>query len=571
MAYLSLYRKYRSQDFDTIVGQKHVIQILKNALENNRLGHAYIFSGPRGTGKTSMARILAKALNCQTGITVKPCLHCAMCENIKNGTASDVIEIDAASNRGIDEIRQLREQVNFVPIEGRYKVYIIDEVHMLTTEAFNALLKTLEEPPSHTLFILATTEMQKIPATIISRCQRLDFKRIAPLEIAEHLLAVAKQEAVTIDQRSVQYIAKLSDGCMRDALSLLDQLISFQGNMLTFDNVVTLMGTVDLMAMHALAKAMLNRSVQEVLQQLESLIVAGKNVAQLNKDFIEYVRNLMLLAIGAGEALELNTDTIQTMKEIIGLATIDDFKRLLLILSRADNDMRWQANPRLIFELAVIEFCVTATAPATPAAVVAAPTIATASPKSGNPVVQVERPQAKPEVVIQKPTVEQIQPRSFKSIVQEVSATKPVAIDKPVLAAETQTVIAKTGQEISLPELKQSWQTFVNKVKMEKPALFILLCEAAVGGIVGNVITVQFKENFSFHKDKLMQVPNKEALEKILQQVYGQPLKINASLVNLAVKLPAEDKVPTVHKPAAKHDAHTEQILSIFPGKVMQK
>lgn len=551
MAYLSLYRKYRSQDFETIVGQKHVIQILKNALENNRLGHAYIFSGPRGTGKTSMARILAKALNCQTGLTVKPCLQCAMCENIKNGTASDVIEIDAASNRGIDEIRQLREQVNFVPIEARYKVYIIDEVHMLTTEAFNALLKTLEEPPSHTLFILATTETQKIPATIISRCQRLDFKRIAPLEIAEHLLFVAKQEGVVIDQRSVQYIAKLSDGCMRDALSLLDQLISFQGNTLTFDTIVTLLGTVDLMSMHSLAKAMLSRNMQDVLQQLENLIISGKNVAQLNKDFIEYLRNLMLIAIGASEALELNTDTILTMKELAGLATLEDLKRLLLLLSRADNEMRWQANPRLIFELAVIEYC-----------------LVTAEPVAKTIVEPVKAPVAQP--VIPKKSVEAVAPRSFKSIVQEVTGT-PVPAVKPIVAEVLPEPLKKTEGQLSLPELKQSWQTFVNKVKMEKPALFILLCEATLGGTVDNMVTLQFKENFSFHRDKLLQLPNKEAIEKILQQVYGRPLKIEAQLVTLAAKLPAEERTESVPKPANKNDMHTEQILSIFPGKVMQK
>jgi DNA polymerase-3 subunit gamma/tau len=349
----------------------------------------------------------------------------------------------------------------------------------------------------------------------------------------------------------VQYIAKLSDGCMRDALSLLDQLISFQGNTLTFDNIVTLLGTVDLMSMHSLAKAMLSRNVQDVLQQLENLIISGKNVAQLNKDLIEYLRNLMLIAIGASEALELNTDTILTMKELAGLATLDDLKRLLLLLSKADNEMRWQANPRLIFELAVIEYC-----------------LVTAEPVAKTIVEPVKASVVQP--VIPKKSVEAVAPRSFKSIVQEVTGT-PVPAVKPVVAEVQPEPLKKTEGQLSLPELKQSWQTFVNKVKMEKPALFILLCEATLGGTVDNIVNLQFKENFSFHRDKLLQLPNKEAIEKILQQVYGRPLKIEAQLVTLAAKLPTEERTENVPKPANKNDMHTEQILSIFPGKVMQK
>ena len=293
MAYMALYRQWRPQNFDSLIGQQAIKTALTNALSTGRIAHAYLFTGPRGTGKTSTARILAKALNCEQGPTPTPCDHCDNCQRITAGTSMDVIEIDAASNRGIDEIKTLRDQLSFAPVNSRYKVYIIDEVHMLTTEAFNALLKSLEEPPEHVVFILATTDPHKVPATIHSRCQRFDFRRVTVEDIIEHLAMVAQASNITIDQEALRLIAIQAEGGMRDALSLLDQCGVMSKN-ITTTTVREVLGIVGREALRDLAASIGRQDLSAALEKLNFLLEQGKDVRQVISELAEYLRALLL-------------------------------------------------------------------------------------------------------------------------------------------------------------------------------------------------------------------------------------------------------------------------------------
>jgi len=354
MTFISLYRKWRSQIFDEIIGQEHIIRTLKNAISAGRIGHAYLFSGPRGTGKTSTARIFAKALNCVNGPTPNPCGKCDACEKIKNGDAIDVIEIDAASNRGIDEIRDLREKIRFAPVEGRFKVYIIDEVHMLTQEAFNALLKTLEEPPSHVIFVLATTESQKVPVTVASRCQRLDFRRISVIQIEEQLRSICKSEKITIDDQSIVIVARNAEGSMRDAISLLDQLASFCGNKISISDVLLVLGTAHGSMLFDFSASIRKGDVSTVIGLVDKIVLEGKNIPQVAKDLAGFFRNLLVCKVGSEKIIELPKKEIAELKKESEYYTLERIKEIISVLVKSESDMRWFGDARLAFEVAFL-------------------------------------------------------------------------------------------------------------------------------------------------------------------------------------------------------------------------
>ena len=360
MSYTALYRKFRPDNFDDVKGQDHIVTTLTNQIKHNRIGHAYLFCGTRGTGKTTVAKILAKAVNCQHPVNGSPCGECDMCKAIQAGTSMNVIEIDAASNNGVDNIREIREEVAYRPTEGNYKVYIIDEVHMLSTGAFNALLKTLEEPPSYVIFILATTEAYKIPITILSRCQRYDFHRITIDTIAARLDELLKIEGVEAEEKAVRYVAKAGDGSMRDALSLLDQCIAFYlGQTLTYDKVLEVLGAVDTEVFSKLLRKVLQGDVTGAIRTLEDLIIGGRELGQFVGDFTWYMRNLLLVKTSENpeEAIDVSSENLKLLREESEMVDVETLMRYIRIFSDLSSQIRYSTQKRVLVEIALIKLC----------------------------------------------------------------------------------------------------------------------------------------------------------------------------------------------------------------------
>lgn len=360
MAYQALYRKFRPQEFEDVKGQEHIVTTLKNQIKADRIGHAYLFCGTRGTGKTTVAKILAKAVNCEHPIDGSPCGECPVCKSISDGSSMNVIEIDAASNNGVDNIRQIKEEVEYRPTEGKYKVYIIDEVHMLSTGAFNALLKTLEEPPSYVMFILATTEAHKIPITILSRCQRYDFHRISIDTIASRLANLMKEENIEVEEKALRYVAKAGDGSMRDALSLLDQCIAFHlGETLTYENVLDVLGAVDTEIFSRFLRTIIEQNITGAISILDELVDEGRELGQLVTDFTWYLRNLLLIQSSEDmeEVLDISADNLQILKEESTLIEPEVLIRYIRIFSELSNKLKNATQKRILIEIAVIKLC----------------------------------------------------------------------------------------------------------------------------------------------------------------------------------------------------------------------
>ena len=360
MSYTALYRKFRPDNFEDVKGQEHIVTTLKNQIKAERIGHAYLFTGTRGTGKTTVAKIFAKAVNCESPVEGSPCGKCASCRSIASGASMNVIEIDAASNNGVDNIREIVEEVSYSPAEGKYKVYIIDEVHMLSIGAFNALLKTLEEPPSYVIFILATTEVHKIPITILSRCQRYDFRRITIDTIAGRMRELMEAEQVQIEDKALRYVAKMADGSMRDGLSLLDQCIAFHMDKeLTYDMVLDVLGAVDTSVFGRLFRSVLNADVLSCIGILEEVVIQGRELAQFVSDFTWYLRNIMLVKAtdNIEDVIDVYTENLARLKEEAELAQLDTIMRYIRIFSELSGQLRYASQKRILTEIALIKLC----------------------------------------------------------------------------------------------------------------------------------------------------------------------------------------------------------------------
>lgn len=362
MSYTALYRKFRPDCFEDVKGQEHIVTTLRNQIKAERIGHAYLFCGTRGTGKTSIAKIFAKAVNCENPMDGSPCRECRICKAIASGASMNVIEIDAASNNGVDNIREIVDEVSYSPAEGKYKVYIIDEVHMLSIGAFNALLKTLEEPPSYVIFILATTEAHKIPITILSRCQRYDFKRISIDTITDRLKELMDIEKVSVEDRALRYIAKSADGSFRDSLSLLDQCIAFHfGKELTYDMVLDVLGAVDTEVFGRLLGYVVKQDVPGCIALLEEIVMQGRELTQFITDFTWYLRNLLLVKTSDAESIEdtvdMSSENLEKLKEEAQNVEPDTVMRYIRIFSELAGQIKYATQKRVLIEIALIKLC----------------------------------------------------------------------------------------------------------------------------------------------------------------------------------------------------------------------
>lgn len=564
MAYVALYRQWRPQDFDALVGQKAVKTTLKNALASGKIAHAYLFSGPRGTGKTSMARILAKALNCEQGPTAEPCGQCGNCQRIVQGTSLDVIEIDAASNTSVDNIRDLREQVAFTPAESRYKVYIIDEVHMLSTGAFNALLKTLEEPPAHAVFILATTDPQKVPATIQSRCQRFEFRRVTVDEIAEHLAMVAAGSGIEADADALRLIAIQAEGGMRDALSLLDQC-GVMAKRVTVATVREVLGIVGREALHELTEAIGRRQLPQALATLNLLLEQGKDVKQVLTELIEYLRALVLyLAVPDYEEIYL-TDTKEALAKLAPLFGRDRLLAAEERLHSAIQELRGSMRPRITAELCLLDLCrvegstlaalsarveqlerqlaggaMSVYQQAQPIAVAAGN--ATAVQQSA---AQEYTAQAVQQPIAQKaPAAEQMQTAKAAP-----AARKPAAKAQPQPAADTLAAAVNAAPKPKSAKVQQTegyagdfaagedfWKQALEIMKAEKKNSMVSCAKnGRVFSFANNILQVAFKAPFL--ADRMNKDDYRKAFEEVLLRLARREIRLEAVIEGKA-KLP---------------------------------
>ncbi|WP_304229966.1 DNA polymerase III subunit gamma/tau [Phascolarctobacterium succinatutens] len=560
MAYVALYRQWRPQDFDALVGQKAVKTTLKNALASGKIAHAYLFSGPRGTGKTSMARILAKALNCEQGPTAEPCGQCGNCQRIVQGTSLDVIEIDAASNTSVDNIRDLREQVAFTPAESRYKVYIIDEVHMLSTGAFNALLKTLEEPPAHAVFILATTDPQKVPATIQSRCQRFEFRRVTVDEIAEHLAMVAAGSGIEADADALRLIAIQAEGGMRDALSLLDQC-GVMAKRVTVATVREVLGIVGREALHELTGAIGRRQLPQALATLNLLLEQGKDVKQVLTELIEYLRALVLyLAVPDYEEIYL-TDTKEALAELAPLFGRDRLLAAEERLHSAIQELRGSMRPRITAELCLLDLCR-----------VEGSTLAALSAR----IEQLERQlaggvmpayqQTPPAPVAVEPAAQPIAQEDFAAAAQQqiaqqtlaadqMQAVKPAPAKKPAAKAQPQPAADTLAAAVNaVPKPKSArvqqteeyagdfaagedfWKQALEIMKAEKKNSMVSCAKnGRVFSFANNILQVAFKAPFL--ADRMNKDDYRKAFEEVLLRLARREIRLEAVIEGKA-KLP---------------------------------
>ena len=538
----ALYRSYRPQNFEDVVGQEHIIRTLKNQIENNNVGHAYLFSGTRGTGKTSTAKIFARAVNCENSIHQETCNECEVCRDILNDNVMDVVEIDAASNNSVDDIRELRESVKYSPTKAKYKVYIIDEVHMLSQGAFNALLKTLEEPPSYVIFILATTEPHKIPATILSRCQRFDFKRVTVKDMTDRMKKICNEENIEVEEKALNLIARNSQGALRDALSILDQCISFSDNKIEYKDAVELLGTVNIEQLFEMAQSIIDQDTKRSLQILNEFVVWGKDIRNLINDLIDHFRNLMVCKISndLDEIISLPEETIDLLKQQAETIDTNNLIRVLNILSEAQDGMKVSSNPRVLMEVTMMK------------------------------IAQPMFDDSKEALLKRIENLEQkIESGNIK--VNHISTNQTVDNSNKNEKVGNNTLETSHEEDVEYENLKsddvkliqKSWKNILQKMKEDRQQITrALLQDVDSFNIADDILYIIFTDNYSFAKNKLDSPQTIQYVEKVIREVLNRNFNVKivfkSQLLNLNTEIKKEDKGEQILK-----DIVSEDILEV--------
>ena len=511
MAYTALYREWRPKTFNDVVGQEHITTTLKNQILNQRIAHAYLFCGTRGTGKTSTAKVFSKALNCLNLQDGEPCNECEMCRKINEGLAIDVTELDAASNNGVDKIRDIIDDVKYPPQEAKYKVYIMDEVHMLSAGAVNAFLKTLEEPPNNVIFILATTDPQKLPITILSRCQRFDFKRINNSEITARLRKIVDDQNVLADERSLNLIARVSDGAMRDSLSILDQAISMGNGNVDYNTVVSMLGLVTNEHLFNLTNCVIQRSVEKSTGIIEDVIYAGKDIYLFMKDLIAHYRNLLMAKVtnNPEEVLDMSEENIALIKEQSARLRAEEIMRCIRILQEAENNAKFSKQARLYCELAIIKMC------------------------------KIEYDTSSEVMLTRLNKLEEnLKNGSIKVAALESQNSNINAVKKSINNVESKkTTQAKHIEEplsgnsnsrITINEVQKAWRDILEAFKARRAMVISSLIQIGKPiACTNGIVTVQFEKQYQFSRDRLSEGKNKPIINEVFSEILQENIKVN--------------------------------------------
>ena len=511
MAYTALYREWRPRTFYDVVGQEHITTTLKNQILNNRIAHAYLFCGTRGTGKTSTAKVFAKALNCLNLKDGEPCNECEMCKKINEGLAIDVTELDAASNNGVDKIRDIIDDVKYPPQEARYKVYIMDEVHMLSAGAVNAFLKTLEEPPNNVIFILATTDPQKLPITILSRCQRFDFKRINNSDITARLRKIVNDQNVLADERSLNLIARVSDGAMRDSLSILDQAISMGNGNVDYNTVVSMLGLVTNEHLFNLVNAIILRSVEKSIEIIEDVIYSGKDIYLFIKDLIAHYRNLLMVKVtnNPEEVLDMSEENIALIKEQGARLRAEEIMRCIRTLQEAENNAKLSKQARLYCELAIIKMCKIE--------------YDTSSEVMLTRLNKLEENLKNGSIKVATVESQNNNINAVKKSINNVESKKPTQTQHI-----EETLSGNSDSRITINDVQKAWRDILEAFKARRAMVISSLIQIGKPiACVNGIVTVQFEKQYQFSRDRLSESKNKPIINEVFSEILQENIKVN--------------------------------------------